>query len=303
MVKYSERAIRALGFLKRPYNDIDIYVEDRTCHHMYVLLFRRILPEHIHLTSVNQAGDRNSVIGACRRDQANDGRMKLYLIDGDFDHYKGRRRPRLKYLYRLRGYCVENILIKEAAAVAVGAEADTNSSEHDIRRRLDFQVWIKEIIRKLRSLFIVYSAAEALGVGVGTVSFNVNRLCERQGREQVLSDKKIMSRMFEVSRAIRRSCGLTRYKEELRRIRGNLESMRISADLLISGKNYLLHCSRDESPDYLVIMAVTTNSELCWPLIMIRIRSHGFEGVCWTLGGWQEDRPASRRAIGGSWVI
>jgi hypothetical protein len=129
MARYSVTAAKALGFLKRPYNDVDIYVEDLTCHYMYVLFFRRILPSPIRLASVNQIGNRRSVIEACRRDQVDDGRKKLYLIDGDFDRYHNRRRPALRHLYRLRAYCIENLLLHEIAAIAVAARADTNAAE------------------------------------------------------------------------------------------------------------------------------------------------------------------------------
>ena len=54
MIRYSPKAAKALGFLKTAYNDVEIYVEDETCHHMYLLLFRKILPPWIRLTSVNQ---------------------------------------------------------------------------------------------------------------------------------------------------------------------------------------------------------------------------------------------------------
>jgi hypothetical protein len=90
VIGYSPRAAKALGFLKRAYNDIDIYVEDRTCHHMYALLFRKILPHDVRLASVNQVGNRQSVVEACKKDQADRGRPKLYIIDGDFDHYHNR---------------------------------------------------------------------------------------------------------------------------------------------------------------------------------------------------------------------
>jgi Protein of unknown function (DUF4435) len=176
MARYSVAAARALGFLKRPYNDVEIYVEDMTCHNMYVLFFRKIMPTPIRLASVNQIGDRHSVIEACRRDQADDGRKKIYIIDADFDHYRNKRRPPLKHLYRLRAYCVENLILHEISAIAVAARSDTNTAESVIATRLDFARWEEEITRKLMPLFIVYAVAETLGCGVPTVSFAVERL-------------------------------------------------------------------------------------------------------------------------------
>lgn len=236
MIRYSPKAAKALGFLKTAYNDVEIYVEDETCHHMYVLLFRKILPPGIRLSSVNQLGGRDAVIEACRRDQSNDGRRKLYIIDGDFDYYHKRSKPRLKHLYRLHAYCIENILIHEGAAVAVAAHADTNTPEDTVATRLEFQKWISEVIQKLRSLFVVYATAEALSVGIPTVAFSVRRLMQG-GR---LCASKIGQRMLQVARAVCRSKGREAYRRQRRTIENNLAAVRVTKDRMISGKSYLL---------------------------------------------------------------
>jgi hypothetical protein len=236
MIKYSPRAAKALGYLKNAYNDVEIYVEDQTCHHMYLLLFRKILPESVRLRSVNQLGNRKAVVEACKRDQDDDGRKRLYIIDGDFDYYHHRSRLRLKHLYRLRAYCVENILIHESAAIAVAAHADTNTAEDVVATRLDFRQWISETTRQLRSLFVIYATAEALSAGVVTVSFAVQRLVQG-GR---LSASKIRQRMLEVARGVCRKIGLRAYRNQRRAIQKNLAAIQIAAEHLISGKDYLL---------------------------------------------------------------
>jgi hypothetical protein len=203
---------------------------------MYVLFFRRILPAPIRLASVNQIGDRRSVIQACRRDQVDNRRKRIYIIDGDFDHYQNKTRPRIKHLYRLRAYCVENLILHEIAAIAVAARADTNTPETLITRRLDFTRWNEEITRKLTPLFIVYSIAEARGSGVPTVSFAVDRLLV--GRD--LSQQRIRQRMTEVARAVCRVRGFAAYNKMRQSIQRNLGRVRIPADHLISGKSYLL---------------------------------------------------------------
>ena len=65
MVRYPIRAYKALGFLKRNQNDIEIYVEDTTCHNMHLFIYRNILGEKVRLQSVNQVGNRDRVIGNC----------------------------------------------------------------------------------------------------------------------------------------------------------------------------------------------------------------------------------------------
>jgi hypothetical protein len=134
MVQYPIRAIRALGYLKAPFNDVEIYVEDTTCHNMHLLIYRSILGPHIKLKSVNQVGDRTRVIAACGADQVNDGRKRLYVIDGDFDILLGRRAPRLNFFYRLRTYDIESLLISESAIASVGMMSRPNDNEAKIAR-------------------------------------------------------------------------------------------------------------------------------------------------------------------------
>jgi hypothetical protein len=50
LINYSVRAIKALGFLKEQYNDVEIYVEDMTIRNMYVFIFRQLLGESAHLS-------------------------------------------------------------------------------------------------------------------------------------------------------------------------------------------------------------------------------------------------------------
>jgi thiamine pyrophosphate-dependent acetolactate synthase large subunit-like protein len=64
VVSYSPRAARALSFLKRPFNDVDIFVEDTGNHNMWLALIRRILPNGLRLASVNLLGGRASVVEA-----------------------------------------------------------------------------------------------------------------------------------------------------------------------------------------------------------------------------------------------
>lgn len=80
MPHYSPRANRALAFLKAPYNDIEVFVEDTTCLNMYVFIIRRILGPGIKLRSVNGVGNRAAVIALCRADQVDTVRKRIILL-------------------------------------------------------------------------------------------------------------------------------------------------------------------------------------------------------------------------------
>src|SRR5271165_5002567 len=105
---------------------------------------------------VNQLGGREKVIDACRLDQQDTGRRKLYLIDGDFNAVLGRRRPRLKYLYQLKAYCVENILLSEDAVRYVGVACKPDWTERQVDKAFDYSTWIQKTASALKSVFISY---------------------------------------------------------------------------------------------------------------------------------------------------
>lgn len=240
MIRYSRNAFRAVAFLKRHSNDIEIYVEDSTCHNTHLFLLRRILGGDVRLRSVNQVGSRRDVIDLCRTDQAADGRRRLYIIDGDFEFVVGRRRPQLRNLYRLRCYCVENLLLSEDAIVALCAEADSNRREEDIRNDWSFPQWIDASCRSLSSLFIIYAVSHALATGLQTVAYSVHRLCDnRRGLEVV--GERVLVRMVSLIQAIVAHSGREAFLAALVMVKTNATRNSITSHQMISGKDYLIH--------------------------------------------------------------
>src|SRR5579859_6472680 len=123
MIEYPKKALRALAFLFRPYNDVDVYVEDEKCRNLYETLLQRMLGDQARIERVIQLGGRDEVIKTCSQDQQAGGRCRLYIIDGDFEFVLGMSAPQLKYLYRLQVYCSENLVFSELAAIEVAYES------------------------------------------------------------------------------------------------------------------------------------------------------------------------------------
>ena len=192
------------------------------------------------MNSVNQVGNRSSLVAACKADQINDGRKRLYIIDGDYDILLGRRKPKLKYLYRLNAYDIENLIISEHAIIALGAVSAPNEHEAEIRERLDFERWLAESCDLLVPLFIVYAAANLLVPSIQTVAYPVQTLCEDTKYGLRFLRPKIRSQIRGLLKIIFRVAGRQRYLA----VRSNAfdVSQRRVKDRhnLISGKRYLL---------------------------------------------------------------
>lgn len=201
MIGYSQRAVKALAFLFRRYNDIDIYVEDMSNRNMYEVLFQRMLEGKAKVSRVFQLGGRNAVIEACRNDQLDTGRNRLYVVDGDSDLWTGVAAPNLKHLYRLRVYTSENLVFSETAMVELSLECLTNSSREEIRIGLRLSEFSDDVSIKLLPLFVVYAAVWILGarenrhVHISTTGYSAMQLCDDRETGLYLSDAKITQRI------------------------------------------------------------------------------------------------------------
>ena len=236
-VRYPPNASKGLGHLKAHNNDIEIFVEDISAPNLWLMLLRNYLPHGIRLTSVTVLGSKERVIQACRGDQAIDNRRKLYIIDGDLDLLQGRQKPRLKYLYRLRSYCVENYLLDESAVVSAIMILNPDVSEHAIGRGISLNGWLGRNRVLLSSLFTCYAVTNELRKEEQTVKFSVFRLFVNDRDHFELSKSKIIKRTVGLYRLVRKNHSSTMTREIFRRVRGNANKMGI--ERFVSAKDYI----------------------------------------------------------------
>ena len=239
MITYSPRAAKALAYLKTSYNDVDIFVEDKGGQNMWLRLLRPLLPKGKRLSSVNLLGGRESVIAACRLDQAAGKRKRLYIIDGDFDFLLGKPKLRLKRLHRIPAYCIENLLIQEHSLIQIGISSQPQMTEQQIAHRLNFSDWYSSTYHKLRGLFAVYATAHALAPSLRTSSLPISELYVNQGqRPPLLSTEKIQRRAIAVARQVCSLVGQVSFNAHFRAVRNRIVGL--DAAKVVSGKSYLL---------------------------------------------------------------
>ena len=270
MVSYTARAAKALGYLKKRYNDIEIFVEDTSNHNMWLRVIQNIVPSTVRLSSVNMLGGRSSVLAACRLDQNNDGRKKLYIIDGDFDFLLGRPKPRLRHLYRIRGYCIENILLRPESMLEVGVDARPMCTKEDIENLMDYPSFLGDHEAKLTTLFIAYATAHKVAPNLKTTSYSVMKLTTQVGGCPTLNANKIDHRIMQIVREASRIVGVRAFKSVRREVQRT--SLTLNLDQIVSGKDYLfplvwvrlrstcgysgsmeqlkIHLAREHSPKY-----------------------------------------------------
>lgn len=235
-VRYPPSAARALGLLTSHNNDIEIYVEDTSTPNLWVKLLRKYLPPNIRLNDVNVLGSRVTVIQACKLDQQLDGRKKLYIIDGDLELLIGKHRPRLRHLYRLRGYCVENYLMHEDALVSAVTTINPKISENVARRQIDFLDWLERNRNCLEKLFVCYGVTYEMKSELKTIGFSVYRLL-KGGGDFDFCERKVSIRILKLYRKVRAEFS----RENTRKVYGRIQlnARAIGAKQFASGKDYI----------------------------------------------------------------
>jgi hypothetical protein len=241
VIVYSPEAEPARAYLLRAYNDIDVFVEDTRCQNLYVRLLNRILePTGKKVTHVFPLHSRKNVIDRCRLDRLTSKRPRLYVIDADQDLILRRPALRLKGLYRLGVYCIENVLLSEHAIVTVATECNTEVSWPDMAVMLSVRPLLEGAVQTLLPLFIAYAIVHKLDLGIVTVAFPVQRLLADQNDARSLSNALIRSRVFGILRAVRAQVSRHGYSRARNSITSNLATDKRERADYISGKTYLL---------------------------------------------------------------
>lgn len=232
MISYSRRAQRAIGFLKSPKNDVEIYVEDSSKTKQWLALIKNCVGSRLNITSVTAIGCRDDVISACRADQKNENRKRLYIIDGDFDHALGKRKPNLKHLYRLPAYCLENIFLnlKTVSNVVQMFRPDLHANDW----QSDFASYIEqEWGGKLRKLFSFYAMHREVEGECVTSGYHVSRLIAG-GSPWMPNSELITEKAMEIKNEIRTKNASSVLM--LRHVKSRCMALNIGK--IISGKTY-----------------------------------------------------------------
>jgi len=240
MINYAKKAIVGLAYLFRPYNDIDVYVEDTTCRNAFELLLNRMLDGQAKVIKIFQLGGRNDVIEACENNQSGTGRPRLYIIDGDFDAVLRKEPPRLRHLYCLSVYCSENLVITKAAVLEVAVESLTNTSRDQIDAIIQFSRFLDDIVQKLTPLLVIYVAVQILNARVKTTGFNVTQLLMQGSGFPALSINKVKKRIAQVKQELHAMNSVEEVKSAVEEAEKLIPDSSVDTAKLISGKTYLL---------------------------------------------------------------
>ncbi|MDT3739729.1 MAG: DUF4435 domain-containing protein [Candidatus Kapabacteria bacterium] len=144
-------------------NEIDIYTEDELKDkEFYKVLFSRLIENKININDITPLGARNNVIKRCETEPDN-GRRKIFIIDGDVSIIHRNNIPILKNLFVLDAYCIENFVIdKQSVLNFIYLNCATKPKE-EIEDELNFEYWLNDYSNKLVDLFIHFGITDFFG--------------------------------------------------------------------------------------------------------------------------------------------
>lgn len=240
MIGYSKRAISALIYLFRPYNDLDVFVEDEASRNLYEVLINRILAPRAAVNRVFQLGPRSSVIEACEADQDPRDRKRIYIIDGDFDILDEVPRPRLVHLYRLSVYSSENLVVSPEALLEVAYECNPNESRDELRARLNLAQFLEGLRDLLEPLLTIYVVAHRNDDSIQTMGYNATLLMESNNQVLELSHEKVADRVAEIRRNLESSMDVEQVQQAVQDVSRMIGSLRGASLQLLSGKTHVI---------------------------------------------------------------
>jgi hypothetical protein len=164
MVVFSPGSMQAYAALYRPYNDIDIFVEDRSLVGLYERVFSRLLDGVARIASVTPLHGRRAVIEEAIRVRRDRSRKRFFLLDGDFEWVFGRY-VRFANVYTLKCYSFENLAWELPAIYEAARTLAPDLPEGEVTRRLSHQ-HLHSIVRTLLPLFVLYAVCWKLDAPV-----------------------------------------------------------------------------------------------------------------------------------------
>lgn len=240
-MSFSQKAQKALVHLFKPYNDIDIFVEDTTIHRVYEVYFKRLLPEDISLRHIFQLPGREAVINECKNYLNKYGRKTLFIIDGDFNILISMEDfSSYTNLYQLKVYCIENLLVSNNSLIEVASDCLPNTKFSDVESIIDYNNFITELSTRLAPLIVIYYVAYLLDDEIETVGRHVNNFFKEEPNEISLDEDKIKHRIDEIRNKLYEKYSVERVQEEIDKISRILPTDSNEIIKLICGRRYLI---------------------------------------------------------------
>lgn len=265
MLDFSSEVKRLVSTFLTYRNDIDIYTEDEAKDkEFYKALFKKLLNGRMRINDVTPLGSKAEVIDRCKTEPDN-GRKKIFIIDGDIKIVHGHDIPQLKNLFVLDAYCVENLLFdKEAITKYIYFSCATKSMD-EISQELNFDIWMLGYVDKLIDLFLHFALIDFFG-GKFTL-YNAHKFHYLENSQFLFSEKIVDQYIDTLKSEISTIITESQYEHQLEIFQSKWKKNIDTLLAIVSGKNYLIPILLIKSQSFKKSKALPTMQEIKLQLV------------------------------------
>ncbi len=238
MIEYPERSRRAIARLFSRYNDVDIYVEDKSYVGVYERLFQRALRGRVNITKVIPLGPKSVVLDEASKDLSPNGKPRLYIVDGDLDLIAFGRQKSYPHLYRLNVYSLENVLMEQSALIQYCAFAAPGHSSGACAGAVQPEKLLEDL-STLVPYVILLAIARRLALSGSVYAINPPSVTQTvRGRHIGPDERKVYSRKREIIKSIINEVGIQKYRLAKQAVLNTVEKRRLGDHRIVPAKNF-----------------------------------------------------------------
>lgn len=154
--QFTDESILAIARMYRPYNEVNIFVEDEGKSPEYETIFERLLSNKYAISRIFEAKGKNRVKLFYEKLKENRQVNNIFIVDGDYDEFKEPAAMIIddRFIY-LEMYNIENYLVDEHACCTY-VKTKIEKMYDDVRSKIKFNDWYKRIIEESKDLFLCY---------------------------------------------------------------------------------------------------------------------------------------------------
>jgi len=234
MLELSDEPKRLVSTFLTYRNEIDIYTEDELKDkEFYKVLFSRLLENKIKISDITPLGARKNVINRCETEPDN-GRKKIFIIDGDIAIIHGKNIPALKNLFVLDAYCIENFVLDKQSILNFIYLNCASKPKVEIEMELNFEEWLGNYSNKLVDLFIHFAITDYFGGKFKL--FNANKFHPKENYDEEIVEQDIEKQKSEILLLT----SIENYELKYNELRTQWTNCASSLMTIVSGKDYLI---------------------------------------------------------------
>jgi hypothetical protein len=224
----------------RPYNDIDVYVEDRIYKGVYERLINNVLRGRGRVSHVIPLGPSEIVIAEAKKDTETGGRPRLYVVDGDLDLIAFYRKKTHLRLYRLSVYSLENLLLEEKAVESYVKFALPGMTSNEALATVNLEELFQRIDIVSRTYVVLLGIARRLKLRDNSLKFDQTIFLRKtRGKYVKLDTRRLNRKLYEAISFVKTSSGRSRYRATKRQVLRIIREKELAAVKYFPGKTAL----------------------------------------------------------------